>query len=99
MAEGAVKSAQRALEILEVFARHKRPLALKEILMSLRRATFTVLSTVVAAASLVVPAHALEVDPDQREEERLHDDRARKGEGDDEAQDEDRRSAHGRSVR
>lgn len=32
MADGAVKSAQRALEILEVFARHKRPLALKEIL-------------------------------------------------------------------
>lgn len=29
---GAVKSAQRALEILEVFARHRRPLALKEIL-------------------------------------------------------------------
>ena len=32
MAEGAVKSAQRALEILEVFARQRRPLALKEIL-------------------------------------------------------------------
>jgi len=32
VAEGAVKSAQRALEILEVFARHRRPLALKEIL-------------------------------------------------------------------
>ena len=32
MADGAVKSAQRALEILEVFARHRRPLALKEIL-------------------------------------------------------------------
>ena len=32
MAEGAIKSARRALEILEVFARHKRPLALKEVL-------------------------------------------------------------------
>jgi len=32
VAEGAVKSAQRALEILEVFARQRRPLALKEIL-------------------------------------------------------------------
>lgn len=32
MAEGAVKSAKRALEILELFARHRRPLALKEIL-------------------------------------------------------------------
>lgn len=32
MAEGAVKSAQRALEILEVFARQRRPLALKELL-------------------------------------------------------------------
>lgn len=32
MADGAVKSAQRALEILEVFARQRRPLALKEIL-------------------------------------------------------------------
>lgn len=35
MAEGAVKSAQRALEILEVFARQRRPLALKEILEEL----------------------------------------------------------------
>jgi IclR family transcriptional regulator, KDG regulon repressor len=32
MAEGAVKSARRALEILEVFSRHRRPLALKEVL-------------------------------------------------------------------
>jgi DNA-binding IclR family transcriptional regulator len=32
MAEGAVKSAKRALEILEVFSRHRRPLALKEVL-------------------------------------------------------------------
>lgn len=32
VAESAVKSAKRALEILEVFARHRRPLALKEIL-------------------------------------------------------------------
>lgn len=32
MADGAVKSAKRALEILEVFSRHRRPLALKEIL-------------------------------------------------------------------
>ena len=32
MADGAVKSARRALEILEVFARHRRPLALKEVL-------------------------------------------------------------------
>jgi len=32
VADGAVKSAQRALEILEVFARQRRPLALKEIL-------------------------------------------------------------------
>lgn len=32
MAENAVKSAKRALEILEVFARHRRPLALKELL-------------------------------------------------------------------
>ena len=32
MADGAVKSAQRALEILEVFSRQRRPLALKEIL-------------------------------------------------------------------
>ncbi len=32
MADGAVKSARRALEILEVFGRHKRPLALKEVL-------------------------------------------------------------------
>lgn len=32
MAEGAVKSAKRALEILEVFSRHRRPLALKELL-------------------------------------------------------------------
>lgn len=39
MAEGAVKSAQRALEILEVFARHKRPLALKEILDELQYPT------------------------------------------------------------
>jgi IclR family KDG regulon transcriptional repressor len=35
VAEGAVKSAQRALEILEVFARQRRPLALKEILEEL----------------------------------------------------------------
>ena len=35
MAEGAVKSAQRALEILEVFARQRRPLALKEVLEEL----------------------------------------------------------------
>lgn len=35
MADGAVKSAQRALEILEVFARERRPLALKEILEAL----------------------------------------------------------------
>jgi DNA-binding IclR family transcriptional regulator len=32
MAEEAVKSAKRALEILEVFSRHRRPLALKEVL-------------------------------------------------------------------
>ena len=32
MAESAVKSAKRALEILEVFARNRRPLALKEVL-------------------------------------------------------------------
>ena len=32
MADGAVKSAKRAFEILEVFARHRRPLALKEVL-------------------------------------------------------------------
>ncbi|MBW8813513.1 MAG: helix-turn-helix domain-containing protein [Caulobacterales bacterium] len=32
MAADAVKSAKRALEILEVFARHRRPLALKEVL-------------------------------------------------------------------
>jgi DNA-binding IclR family transcriptional regulator len=32
VSEGAIKSAKRALEILEVFARHKRPLALKEVL-------------------------------------------------------------------
>jgi len=32
VAADAVKSAKRALEILEVFARHRRPLALKEIL-------------------------------------------------------------------
>jgi DNA-binding IclR family transcriptional regulator len=32
VAEGAVKSAKRALEILEVFSRHRRPLALKEVL-------------------------------------------------------------------
>jgi DNA-binding IclR family transcriptional regulator len=32
MSETSVKSAKRALEILEVFARHRRPLALKEIL-------------------------------------------------------------------
>jgi IclR family KDG regulon transcriptional repressor len=30
--DAAVKSARRALEILEVFGRHKRPLALKEVL-------------------------------------------------------------------
>jgi DNA-binding IclR family transcriptional regulator len=30
--DGAVKSAKRALEILEVFAKHRRPLALKEVL-------------------------------------------------------------------
>lgn len=35
MADGAVKSAQRALEILEVFASQRRPLALKEILEEL----------------------------------------------------------------
>lgn len=32
VATDAVKSAKRALEILEVFARHRRPLALKEVL-------------------------------------------------------------------
>lgn len=32
LADGGVKSAQRALEILEVFARQRRPLALKEVL-------------------------------------------------------------------
>ncbi|MBU1375367.1 MAG: IclR family transcriptional regulator [Alphaproteobacteria bacterium] len=32
MTESAVKSAKRALEILEVFARQRRPLALKEVL-------------------------------------------------------------------
>ena len=32
MADAAVKSAKRALEILEVFNRHRRPLALKEVL-------------------------------------------------------------------
>lgn len=32
VADGVVKSAGRALEILEVFARHRRPLALKEVL-------------------------------------------------------------------
>lgn len=32
MADSAVKSAKRALEILEVFSRHRRPLALKEVL-------------------------------------------------------------------
>lgn len=32
MAGDAVKSAKRALEILEVFSRHRRPLALKEVL-------------------------------------------------------------------
>lgn len=35
MADSAVKSARRALEILEVFARHRRPLALKEVLEEL----------------------------------------------------------------
>ena len=35
MAEDAVKSAKRALEILELFSRHRRPLALKEILEEL----------------------------------------------------------------
>jgi DNA-binding IclR family transcriptional regulator len=32
VADTAVKSAQRALEILELFSRHRRPLALKEVL-------------------------------------------------------------------
>jgi DNA-binding IclR family transcriptional regulator len=35
LADGAVKSAQRALEILEVFDRHRRPLSLTEILDAL----------------------------------------------------------------
>lgn len=35
MAEDAVKSAKRALEILELFSRHRHPLALKEVLEEL----------------------------------------------------------------